>query len=159
MTRFIDAYRSAYGVESICDVLPIAPATYYERLRRREHPETAPPRVQRDAELSREIKRVFDESFQVYGLCKVWHQLQREGFEVARCTVERLIRKMGLEGVVRGKRVKTTAPDKAAPCPLGHVNWQFRAERPNVLWVSDFTYVSTWTGFVYVAFVIDAFAR
>ena len=159
MTAFIDQYRSAYGVEPICKLLPIAPATYYEHLRRRAHPETAPPRVQRDAQLSREINRVFDENFRVYGVRKVWRQLLREGHAVARCTVERLMRKMGLEGVIRGKRVKTTVPDKAAPCPLDHVNRQFRAARPNVLWVSDFTYVSTWTGFVYVAFVIDAFAR
>ena len=159
MTRFIDEYRSAYGVEPICEQLPIAPSTYYEQLRRREHPETAPLRVQRDAKLSREIKRVFDENFQVYGVRKVWRQLLREGHTAARCTVERLMRKMGLEGVIRGKRIKTTVPDKAAPCPLDHVNRQFRAERPNVLWVSDFTYVSTWQGFVYVAFVIDAFAR
>jgi transposase InsO family protein len=106
-----------------------------------------------------EIQRVFDDNYQVYGVRKVWHQLKREGFEVAGCTVERLMRKMGLEGVIRGKRLRTTVPDKAAPCPLDHVNRQFRAERPNVLWVSDFTYVSSWTGFVYVAFVIDAFAR
>jgi transposase InsO family protein len=106
-----------------------------------------------------EIRRVFDENFQVYGVRKVWRQMLREGHDVARCTVERLMRKMGLEGVIRGKRMRTTVPDKAAPCPLDHVNREFRAERPNVLWVSDFTYVSTWTGFVYVAFVIDAFAR
>ena len=159
MTAFIDEYRSAYGVEPICEQLPIAPATYYEHLRRRENPETAPPRVKRDAQLMPEIQRVFDENFRVYGYRKVWRQLLREGHDVARCTVERLMRKMGLEGVIRGKRVKTTVPDKAAPCPLDHVNRRFRAERPNVLWVSDFTYVSTWTGFVYVAFVIDAFAR
>ena len=159
MTTFIDQYRSAYGVEPICNVLPIAPATYYERLRRRAHPETAPPRVQRDAMLSREIKRVFNENFQVYGVRKVWRQMLREGHDVARCTVERLMKKMGLQGVIRGKRVRTTVPDKAAPCPLDHVNRKFRVERPNVLWVSDFTYVATWTGFVYVAFVIDAFAR
>jgi len=159
MTAFIDQYRSAYGVEPICNVLPIAPATYYERLRRRAHPETAPPRVQRDAMLSREIKRVFNENFQVYGVRKVWRQMLREGHDVARCTVERLMKKMGLQGVIRGKRVRTTVPDKAAPCPLDHVNRKFRVERPNVLWVSDFTYVATWTGFVYVAFVIDAFAR
>ena len=159
MTAFIDQYRSAYGVEPICEVLPIAPATYYEHLRRRTHPETAPPRVKRDAALMPEIRRVFDENFQVYGVRKVWRQMLREGHDVARCTVERLMRKMGLEGVIRGKRMRTTVPDKAAPCPLDHVNREFRAERPNVLWVSDFTYVSTWTGFVYVAFVIDAFAR
>ena len=159
MTKFIDEYRSAYGVEPICDVLPIAPATYYEHDIRRREPERLPARVKRDAALMPEIQRVFDENFQVYGVRKVWRQLLREGHEVARCTVERLMRKMGLEGVIRGKRVRTTVPDKAAPCPLDHVNRQFRAEQPNVLWVSDFTYVSTWTGFVYVAFVIDAFAR
>lgn len=159
MTSFIDQFRSAYGVEPICSVLPIAPATYYEHVRRREHPETAPPRVKRDAELMREIKRVFDENFQVYGYRKVWRQMLREGHDVARCTVERLMKKMGLSGVIRGKRVKTTVSDKAAPCPLDHVNREFRVERPNVLWVSDFTYVATWTGFVYVAFVIDAYAR
>jgi putative transposase len=159
MTRFIDEYRSAYGVEPICDVLPIAPATYYEHDIRRREPERLPARAKRDAALMPEIQRVFDQNFQVYGVRKVWRQLLREGHKVARCTVERLMRKMGLEGVIRGKRVRTTVPDKAAPCPLDHVNRQFGAERPNVLWVSDFTYVSTWTGFVYVAFVIDAFAR
>ncbi len=159
MTRFIDEYRSAYGVEPICEQLPIAPATYYEHDIRRREPERLPARAKRDAALMPEIKRVFDENFQVYGVRKVWRQMLREGHDVARCTVERLMRKMGLEGVIRGKRVKTTLPDKAAPCPLDHVNRQFRAARPNVLWVSDFTYVSTWTGFVYVAFVIDAFAR
>ena len=159
MVGFIEEERAGYGVEPICAALPIAPATYYEHLRRRTHPETAPPRVKRDAALMPEIRRVFDENFQVYGVRKVWRQMLREGHDVARCTVERLMRKMGLEGVIRGKRMRTTVPDKAAPCPLDHVNREFRAERPNVLWVSDFTYVSTWTGFVYVAFVIDAFAR
>src|SRR5271170_6760208 len=120
---------------------------------------TAPPRVQRDAALRVEIRRVFDENFQVYGVRKVWRQLVREGEDVARCTVARLMRRMGLQGVIRGKRVKTTISDKAAPCPLDRVNRQFRAPRPNLLWVSDFTYVATWAGFVYVAFVIDAYAR
>lgn len=159
MTAFIDQYRSAYGVEPICKLLPIAPATYYEHDARRREPERLPARAKRDAALMPEIQRVFDENFRVYGVRKVWRQMLREGHDVARCTVERLMRKMGLEGVIRGKRVRTTVPDKAAPCPLDHVNRQFSAERPNVLWVSDFTYVSTWTGFVYVAFVIDAFAR
>jgi transposase InsO family protein len=159
MTAFIDQYRSAYGVEPICRQLPIAPATYYEHIRRRAHPGAVPPRVQRDALLMPEIRRVFDENFQVYGARKVWRQMLREGHDVARCTVERLMRRMGLSGVIRGKRPKTTITDKAAPCPLDHVNRQFRVARPNVLWVSDFTYVATWTGFVYVAFVIDAFAR
>lgn len=159
MTRFIDQYRSSYGVEPICEQLPIAPATYYEHDARRREPERMSARAKRDAALMPEIQRVFDENFRVYGVRKVWRQMLREGFAVARCTVERLMRKRGLEGVIRGKRVRTTVPDKAAPCPLDHVNRQFRVERPNVLWVSDFTYVSTWTGFVYVAFVIDAFAR
>ena len=143
MTTFIDQYRSAYGVEPICKVLPIAPSTYYENVRRRANPETAPPRAKRDAELMEEIRRVFEENFQVYGVRKVWRQLLREGHTVARCTVARLMRKMGLAGVIRGKRVRTTVPDKAAPCPLDHVNRQFHVERPNPLWVSDFTYVAT----------------
>ena len=159
MTAFIDQYRSAYGVEPICKVLPIASSTYYEHVARRAKPETAPARVRRDAALSVEIKKVFDENFQVYGVRKVWLQLQREGHDVARCTVARLMKKMALRGVIRGARVRTTSSDRATPCPLDHVNRQFRAPRPNVLWVSDFTYVATWAGFVYVAFVIDAYAR
>ncbi len=159
MTAFIDQYRSAYGVEPICKLLPIAPSTYYSQVRRREHPQTAPPRVRRDRQFMPEIQRVFDENFGVYGARKVWRQLLREGHSVARCTVERLMRAMGLAGVIRGKTKRTTVPGKAAPCPLDHVNRQFRVERPNTLWVSDFTYVATWQGFVYVAFVIDAYAR
>ncbi len=159
MTAFIDQYRSAYGVEPICKVLPIAPSTYYEHTARLRETERRPARTKRDAELMDEIRRVFDENFGVYGVRKVWRQMQREGFEVARCTIARLMRSMGLAGVIRGKRVRTTIPDKAASCPLDHVNRQFRPSRPNLLWVSDFTYVATWTGFVYVAFVIDAYAR
>lgn len=159
MISFVDEYRSAYGVEPICRVLPIAPSTYHCHAHRRANPDTAPARVKRDAVLVPEIQRVFDENFSVYGVRKVWRQLLREGIGVARCTVERLMKNMGLQGVIRGKRVRTTVPDKSAPCPLDHVNRQFKAPRPNVLWVSDFTYVSTWTGFVYVAFVIDAYAR
>jgi len=159
MIAFIDEYRSAYGVEPICRVIKIAPSTYHEHARRKARPETAPPRVQRDEELKPEIQRVFDENFGVYGVRKVWRQMQRESFEVARCTVARLMNVMGLQGVIRGKQVRTTVPDKATPCPLDHVNRQFHAPRPNVLWVSDFTYVSTWGGFVYVAFIIDAYAR
>ena len=159
MTAFIDQYRSAYGVEPICKVLPIAPSTYHAHVARRTNPETAPPRVKRDAALSVEIKRVFDENFQVYGVRKVWRQLMREGHDVARCTVARLMKKMALRGVIRSARVRTTVSDRATPCPLDHVNRKFRAPRPNVLWVSDFTYVATWHGFVYVAFVIDAYAR
>jgi putative transposase len=159
MISFVDEYRSAFGVEPICRVLRIAPSSYHRHASRRANPDTAPARVKRDAVLAPEIQRVFDENFGVYGVRKVWRQLLREGFDVARCTVERLMKTMGLRGVIRGKRVRTTVPDKSAPCPLDHVNRQFRAPRPNVLWVSDFTYVSTWAGFVYVAFVIDAYAR
>jgi len=159
MISFVDAYRDDYGVEPICRVIAIAPSTYRAHAARRARPETAPARVQRDTLLSVEIKRVFNENFQVYGVRKVWRQLKREGYDVARCTVARLMRKMALQGVIRGRRVRTTVSDKAAPCPLDRVNRRFRAPRPNMLWVSDFTYVATWTGFVYVAFVIDAYAR
>jgi putative transposase len=139
--------------------LPIAPSTYHEHAARRRDPETAPTRVRRDAVLRDDIRRIFDENFQVYGVRKVWRQLQREGKTVARCTVTRLMRDMGLQGAVRGKRVKTTLSDKSADYPLDKVRRQFQSPRPNALWVSDFTYVATWTGFVYVAFVIDTFAR
>jgi putative transposase len=159
MTSFVDAYRDDHGVEPICRVLEIAPSTYHEHARRRARPDTAPARVKRDAVLKQEIRRVFDENFQVYGARKVWRQLNREGRDVARCTVERLMQNMGLEGAIRGKKIRTTISDKAAPCPLDRVNRQFQALRPNALWVSDFTYVTTWAGFVYVAFVIDAYAR
>ena len=159
MISFVDAYREEHGVEPVCRVLQIAPSNYHEHVRRRSEPETAPPRVRRDMELMKEIKRVFEENFQVYGYRKVWRQMQREGFAVARCTVARLMSKMGISGVIRGRRIKTTVSDKATPCPLDHVNREFRAARPNALWVSDFTYVATWAGFVYTAFVIDTFAR
>ena len=159
MIAFIDEHRSAYGVEPICRTIEIAPSTYHQHALRRREPERLSARAKRDAELMEEIRRVYDENFQVYGLRKVWRQLLREGIETARCTVARLMHKMGLSGVIRGKSVKTTVPDKAAQCPLDHVNRQFSASRPNVLWVSDFTYVTTWQGHVYVAFVIDAFAR
>jgi transposase InsO family protein len=159
MITFIDDHRATYGVEPICRVLEIAPSTFHAHDARRRRPETAPPRVRRDEALKPHILRVFNENFQVYGARKVWLQLQREGFSVARCTVERLMNDMGLHGVIRGKSIRTTIPDKAAPCPLDRVNRQFKAPAPNRLWVSDFTYVSTWTGFVYVAFVIDVYAR
>jgi len=140
-------------------VLRIAPSTYYQHAAPPPGRCRLPARVERDARLCEEIRRVWEENFRVYGVRKVWLQLNREGFEVARCTVARLMRRLGLQGVVRGKPVTTTVSDKAVPCPLDRVNRQFRAERPNALWVSDFTYVSTWQGFVYVAFVIDVFAR
>ena len=159
MTAFIDEHRDVYGVEPICKVLPIAPSTYYTQAARRVDPELRPNRAWRDDALCQEIRRVWDENKQVYGVRKVWKQLRREGFRIARCTVERLMRRLGLRGVIRGRTVKTTVSDKATPCPLDKVNRQFRAARPNALWVSDFTYVSTWQGFVYVAFVIDVFAR
>ena len=159
MISFVDAYRDRHGVEPICRVLAIAPSTYHAHAARRAKPEMAPARVKRDTLLSVEIKRVFNENFQVYGVRKVWRQLLREGHDVARCTVARLMKKMALQGVIRGRRVRTTVSDKAAPCPLDRVNRRFRAPRPNSLWVSDFTYVATWAGFVYVAFVIDAYAR
>jgi transposase InsO family protein len=159
MIAFIDDHREAYGVEPICRVLPIAPSTYREHVARRRDPEKRPPRAQRDAVLKVEVRRVFEENFRVYGVRKVWRQLRREGFDVARCTVARLMRQMGLEGAIRGKKVRTTVRDTAAPCPLDRVNRRFHAPAPNMLWVSDFTYVATWAGFVYAAFVIDAFAR
>jgi transposase InsO family protein len=159
MIAFLDDHRAVYGVEPICRVLPIAPSTYHEHAARRANPSRRPARAQRDVELRDHIQRVWDKNFQVYGVRKVWRQLRRERIEVARCTVARLMRAMGLQGIVRGKTVRTTISDKAAPCPLDRVNRDFKAPRPNLLWVADFTYVATWAGFVYVAFVIDAFAR
>lgn len=159
MIAFIDDHRGAYGVEPICKVLPIAPSTYRERLAQRRDPARLSARARRDQELKPQIARVFAENFAVYGVRKVWRQMRREGFEVARCTVARLMGELGLQGVIRGKPVRTTISDKASPCPLDHVNRQFHAPAPDRLWLSDFTYVATWAGFVYVAFVIDAYAR
>jgi putative transposase len=159
MIAFIDDHREVYGVEPICKVLPIAPSTYHAHIAQRIDASKRSARAQRDAELKIEVQRVFAENFGVYGARKVWRQLRREGFAVARCTVERLMASLGLQGAIRGKPVRTTISDKAVPCPLDRVNRQFHALRPNALWVSDFTYVATWTGFVYVAFVIDAYAR
>jgi transposase InsO family protein len=165
MIGFIDDHREAHGLEPqggsrpICKVLPIAPSTYRAQAAQRRDPAKLPARTRRDAALMPEIARVFEENFRVYGVRKVWRQLKREGHDLARCTVARLMRSMGLQGVIRGKPVRTTTSDKAAPCPLDHVNRQFRAPRPNALWVSDFTYVATWSGFAHVAFIIDAYAR
>ena len=159
MIAFIDEHRARHGVEPICRVLPIAPSTYHAHAARRADPGKLPARTQRDITLRSEIRRVYEENFRVYGVRKVWRQLLREGTALARCTVARLMRTMGLQGVMRGKRVRTTISNAAAPCPLDRVNRQFKAPRPNALWVSDFTYVATWAGFVYVAFVIDVFAR
>ena len=159
MIAFIDDQRAVHGVEPICKVLPIAPSTYHAHEAKRRDPLRLSARARRDLALRIEVRRVFDANYRVYGARKVWRQLQREGFDVARCTVARLMRVMGLAGVIRGKPVRTTISDRSAPCPRDHVNRQFRAPAPDMLWVSDFTYVATWAGFVYVAFVIDTFAR
>lgn len=159
MIAFIDDHRGAYGVEPICRHLPIAPSTYWARAAARRDPSKRSARAKRDEALRSEIARVHAENFGVYGARKVWRQFRREGVEVARCTVQRLMRAMGLQGAVRGKAVKTTVPDPVQPCPQDKVNRVFDAPAPDRLWVSDFTYVATWRGFVYVAFVIDAYAR
>ena len=159
MISFIGDHRGTHGVKPICKVLPIAPSTYHDHVAKRVDPEKLSDRTKKDLSLKPEITRVFTENLKVYGSRKVWRQLKREGFDVARCTVERLMQSMGLQGVIRGKPVRTTVQDKAAPCPLDHVNRQFHAPAPNRLWVSDFTYVATWAGMVYVAFVIDVYAR
>jgi transposase InsO family protein len=159
MKSFIDEHRVEHGVEPICKVLQIAPSTYYEHAARKADPQRRSHRAQADEALMPHIERVWNENFQVYGVRKVWRQLRRERFEVARCTVQRLMKRLGLKGVIRGKTVRTTVSDPKAACPLDHVQRQFTADRPNALWVSDFTYVSTWQGFIYVAFVIDVFAR
>ena len=159
MITFIDDYRQDLGVEPICKVLPIAPSTYHLHVAKRVDPSRLSLRAKRDLALKIEIKRVFEDNFGVYGVRKVWRQMQREGFDIARCTIARLMRSMGLQGVIRGKPMRTTVSDKAVPCPKDHVNRQFHAPAPNMLWVSDFTYVATWKGFVYVAFVIDTYAR
>ena len=140
-------------------MIAIAPSTYHTHVARRADPSRLPDRIRRDADLKVEIRRVFEENFRVYGVRKIWRQLQRKGVSVARCTVARLMRDMGIRGAIRGKPLRTTISDKAAPRPLDHVNRQFHACAPNRLWLADFTYVATWAGFVYVAFVIDAYAR
>ncbi len=159
MIAFIDDHREVYGVEPICQVLAIAPSTYHAHAARRRDPSRRSARALRDSRLCQDIRRVWEENFQVYGVRKVWRQLTRDGIEVARCTVARLMRQMGIKGVVRGKPLRTTISDRAAPCPLDRVGRDFQAPRPNALWVADFTYVATWQGFVYAAFVIDTFAR
>ena len=165
MIAFIDDQRGIYGLgprsgpRPICRVLPIAPSTYSAAVARRADLAKASARVRRDVDLKVVIRRVFEANYGVYGVRKVWHQLRREGHDVARCTVSRLMRATRLQGAVRGKPIKTTYSERAAPCPRDHVSRQFRVAAPNILWVSDFTYVATWQGFVYVAFVIDAFAR
>ncbi len=159
MVAFIDDYRGLYGVEPICEVLRIAPSTYYAHKQRERDPERRSARARRDEELRHRIRRVWFENFGVYGARKMWKALLRLGEAVARCTVERLMRQMGLQGAVRGRKFKTTVSDSSAPRPQDLVQRWFKAEQPNRLWVADLTYVATWRGFVYVAFVIDAFSR
>ncbi len=160
MVAFIDKHKKEYGVEPVCSVLPIAPSTYYEHVRRRQEPECRPVRQKRDDELQSEIRRVYEDNQLVYGAKKVWRQLQREDVRVARCTVARLMGQMGLRGAVRGRAFKvTTVANDAQLRPLDRVGRRFEADRPNQLWVADITYVATWSGFVYVAFVIDVFSR
>jgi transposase InsO family protein len=156
---FVDKHRDTYGVEPICKVLQIAPSGYRRHAACQRTPELRCARAKTDDTLIAQIQQVWQANMQVYGADKVWHQMNREGIKVARCTVERLMKRLGLQGVRRGKVVRTTVPDKALPCPLDRVNRQFKADRPNQLWVSDFTYVSTWQGWQYVAFVIDVYAR
>lgn len=160
MVQFIDDHRGVYGVGPICEVIPIASSTYYVHKACEADPSRRSARARRDEWLRGEIRRVWEENLEVYGARKVWRQLNREGIEVARCTVERLMGAMGLEGVVRGgRKPRTTVSAEEAERPKDLVDRDFTAERPNQLWVSDLTYVATWSGFVYVAFVIDAFSR
>ena len=159
MRAFIDAQRERFGVEPICRALQVAPSGYWRHAARLRDSSLLPARARRDAALVDHVERVHRANLQVYGVRKIWRQMRREGFAVARCTVERLMRHKGLQGARRGKAVRTTVADAKAPCPLDRVNRQFHADRPNQLWVSDFTYVSTWQGMVYVAFVVDVYAR
>ena len=159
MVSFIDDHREEHGIEPICQQLQIAPSTYYAHKARQADPSRLSPRALRDTELRVAIERVWKDNFGVYGARKVWRQLLREGIHVARCTVERLMRLMGLRGVVRGRRVRTTIPEDLAERPADLVQRRFQADRPNQLWVADLTYVVTWTGYVYVAFITDVFSR
>ena len=159
MYALVDEHRHTYGVESICQVLQIAPSGYWRHVQRQREPSRRSQRARRDEHLMPHIERIWHANHGVYGARKVWRQMLREGMAVARCTIERLMACLGLRGVMRGKAMRTTVSDSKASCPLDRVNRQFNAERPNQLWVSDFTYVSTWQGWLYVAFVIDVFAR
>ncbi len=160
MICYIDEHRDQFGVEPICKVLPIAPSTYYDHKTREQDPDRESNRSMRDRHLEPEIERVWKENFEVYGVPKVWRQMKREGFVVARCTVERLMRKLGLRGVTRGpKKYWTTITDDSQLRPADLVNREFMASRPNQLWVADITFVTTWSGFVHVAFIVDVFAR
>lgn len=159
MASFIDDHRDAYGVEPICAELPIVPSTYNEQKARALDPSRLPPRVRRDSVLEGEIRRIWEENFRVCGARKMWRQLNREHIPIAECTTERLMRKLGIQGVVRGRSCRTTVPDNDAARPADLVQRKFTATRSNQLWVAELTYVATWRGFVYVAFIIDIFAR
>jgi len=159
MIAYIDEHRDRFGVEPICDVLPIAPSTYYDHKATERDPDRRSDRAKRDERLNPEIQCVWDENFRVYGVRKVWLQLNRQDVGVARCTVARLMKDLGLQGVRRGKKVITTRPGLVEDRPRDAVNRDFSVDRPNALWVADLTYVASWCGFVYVSFVIDAFAR
>ncbi len=156
---FVDQHREQYGVEPICRQIQIAPSSYYEHKARERDPDRLPDRIKRYMKLEFNIQRVWEGNFRVYGARKVWRQLLREGTSVARCTVERLMKKLGIQGVRRGKKCRTTIADDLLNRPTDKVNRQFVAARPNQLWVADITFVATWTGFVYVAFITDVFAR
>ncbi len=159
MISFIDEHRVEHGVEPICKQLPISPSTYYELKAREDDPDKLPERTRRDSSLELDIQRVWEDNFEVYGARKVWRQLNREHIEVARCTVERLMKRLRIQGVTRGAKCWTTVSDDALARPADLVNREFTATRPNQLWVADITFVATWAGFVYVAFIIDVFAR
>ncbi len=156
---FIDSHREELGIEPICRELAVAPSSYHAHAARLADPAKRSARARRDDEIKEQIGQVHEASSGLYGTRKVWHQMRREGSKVAKCTVERLMRSMGLAGVRRGKTTITTISNPKSACPLDKVNRKFRVSRPNALWVVDFTYVHTWAGFVYVAFVIDAYAR
>ena len=159
MIAFIDEQRNTYGVEPVCRQLPIVPSTYYEHKVRQANPERQSRRYKQDLRLKPEVYRVWDENLQVYGARKVWRQLNREGIDIARCTVERLMKELSIQGTMRGTKCWTTVSDPELNRPADLVSRQFFAVRPNQLWVADITYVATWSGFVYVAFIVDVFAR
>ncbi|MER0171929.1 MAG: IS3 family transposase [Nitrosomonas sp.] len=159
MVTFVDSNKAEYRVEPICNEIWIAPSSYYEHKARERDPDRLPDRIKRDMRLELDIQRVWKDNFRVYGARKVWRQLLREGIGVARCTVERLMKRLGMQGLRRGKKCWTTIADDLLDRPKDKVNRQFVAARPNQLWVADITFVATWTGFVYVAFITDVFAR
>ena len=159
MTAFIEEHRGQFGVEPMCKMLQIAPSTYYERCAVARDPERASPRAKSDADLCIKIDAAWQDNRKLYGARKIWHVLRREGEDVARCTVERLMRVLGIKGVLRDKKIVTTTPDTSQPCPDDKVNRLFMADRPNKLWVSDFTYVQTWSGTVSFGAVLEPVAH